>query len=65
MSNLFNERRPKDPLGNDLGLFLDIPYLQKSQESPKHRGFDKLLICARKAFLVGAVLGKLANLRGL
>lgn len=26
MNNLFNERRPNDPLGNGLGLFLDNSY---------------------------------------
>lgn len=39
-------------------------HLQKSHESSKHRGFDKLFICAGKAFLVGAEHRTLINLRG-
>ena len=31
-------------------------YLQKSHESSKHRGLDKLLICAGEVLLVGAEL---------
>lgn len=51
---------------NGLGRthLLYVPYEQKSHKSSKHRGLDKLFICAGEAFLVGVVSAKLTNLRG-